>query len=53
MKTRPTYDVGVIGAGGFVAWIAYHVRRSGKTVALLDAYGAANSRACSGGESQA
>jgi sarcosine oxidase len=52
MKTSPTYDVAVIGAGVFGAWIAYHVRRSGKTVALLDAYGAANSRASSGGESR-
>jgi sarcosine oxidase len=52
MKTSPTYDVVVIGAGVFGAWIAYHVQRSGKTVALLDAYGAANSRASSGGESR-
>ena len=52
MKTSPTYDVAVIGAGVFGAWIAYHVQRSGKTVALLDAYGAANSRASSGGESR-
>jgi sarcosine oxidase len=52
MKTRPTYDVAVMGAGAFGAWIAYHVQRSGKTVALLDAYGAANSRASSGGESR-
>jgi len=52
MKTSPTYDVAVIGAGVFGAWIAYHVQRSGKTIALLDAYGAANSRASSGGESR-
>jgi monomeric sarcosine oxidase len=52
MKTSPTYDVAVIGAGVFGAWIAYHVQRSGKTVALLDAYGAVNSRASSGGESR-
>jgi sarcosine oxidase len=52
MKTSPTYDVAVIGAGVFGAWIAYHVQRSGKTVSLLDAYGAANSRASSSGESR-
>lgn len=52
MKTRKTYDVAVIGAGVFGAWTAYHLRRSNKTVILLDAYGAANSRASSGGESR-
>jgi monomeric sarcosine oxidase len=52
MKTSQTYDVAVIGAGVFGAWIAYHLQRSGKTVVLLDAYGAANSRASSGGESR-
>ncbi len=48
-----TYDVAVIGAGVFGAWTAYHLRRLGKSVALLDAYGAANSRASSSGESRA
>ena len=52
MKTSQHYDVAVIGAGVFGAWIAYHLQRSGKTVVLLDAYGAANSRASSGGESR-
>lgn len=47
-----TYDVAVIGAGVFGAWSAYHLERSGKKVALLDAYGPANSRASSGGESR-
>ena len=51
-KTSQTYDVAVIGAGVFGAWIAYHLQRSGQTVVLLDAYGAANSRASSGGESR-
>ena len=46
------YDVAVIGAGVFGAWTAYHLRQSGRTVALIDAYGAANSRASSGGESR-
>lgn len=46
------YDVAVIGAGVFGSWTAHHLRKSGKTVVLLDAYGAANSRASSGGESR-
>src|SRR5262245_8327361 len=52
METSKHYDVAVIGAGVFGAWIAYHLQRSGKTVVLLDAYGVANSRASSGGESR-
>jgi glycine/D-amino acid oxidase-like deaminating enzyme len=40
------------GAGVFGAWTALHLRRSGRTVALLDAYGAGNSRSSSGGESR-
>jgi len=47
-----TFDFAVIGAGVFGAWTAHHLRRSGATVALLDAYGAANSRASSGGETR-
>ena len=42
----------VIGAGVFGAWIAYHLRRSGHRVILLDQYGPANERASSGGESR-
>ena len=52
MTTGKTYDAAVIGAGVFGAWTAYHLERSGKKVALLDAYGPANSRASSGGESR-
>src|SRR5215470_14263010 len=47
-----TYDFVVIGAGVFGAWTAYYLRRSGASVAMLDAYGAANSRASSGGETR-
>jgi len=47
-----SYDVAVIGAGVFGSWIAYRLRRSGRSVALLDAYGAANSRSSSGDESR-
>jgi monomeric sarcosine oxidase len=46
------YDVAVIGAGVFGAWTAHHLRQAGQRVVLVDAYGAANSRASSGGESR-
>lgn len=52
MKTTRTYDIAVVGAGVFGAWSAYHLQKSGKSVVLLDAYGPANSRASSGGESR-
>jgi len=42
----------VIGAGVFGAWTAYQLQRSGKQVALIDAYGPANIRASSGDESR-
>lgn len=51
-KSPATYDVAVIGAGVFGAWIAYHLHRSGQRVLLVDAYGAASSRASSGDESR-
>jgi len=47
-----SYDVIVVGAGVFGAWTAHHLGRSGRSVALLDAYGAGNSRSSSGGESR-
>lgn len=46
------YDAVVIGAGVFGAWTAYYLRRSGRSVALLDAYGPANSRSSSSGETR-
>ena len=46
------YDVAVIGAGVFGAWTAHHLRRAGRQVALIDAFGAGNSRSSSGGESR-
>src|SRR5580700_9157804 len=52
MPERKTYDVAVIGAGVFGAWTAYCLRKSGARVLLLDAYGPANARASSGGESR-
>ncbi|HJQ33114.1 MAG TPA: FAD-dependent oxidoreductase [Pyrinomonadaceae bacterium] len=52
MNAEQTYDTAVIGAGVFGAWTAYRLRESGQSVALLDGYGPANSRASSGGESR-
>lgn len=45
-------DVVVIGAGSFGVWTAWHLRRTGYEVALVDAFGAGHSRASSGGESR-
>ena len=42
----------VVGAGVFGAWTAWHLRRLGQRVLLLDASGPANARASSGGESR-
>lgn len=52
MSAPKTYDVAVIGAGVFGAWTAYFLQKSGSTVALLDAYSPAHTRASSGGESR-
>jgi sarcosine oxidase len=52
MSQRNSYDVAVIGAGVFGAWTALCLRRAGKRVALVDAYGPGNARASSGGESR-
>jgi monomeric sarcosine oxidase len=52
MGTGKSYDVAVIGAGVFGAWTAYQLRRTGRSTVLLDAYGPANARASSGGESR-
>lgn len=42
----------VVGAGVFGAWTAWHLRRLGQRVLLLDASGPANMRASSGDESR-
>jgi sarcosine oxidase len=42
----------VVGAGCFGAWTALCLARSGHRVTLIDAYGPANSRASSGGETR-
>ncbi len=50
--SRSRTRVVVVGAGVFGAWTAYHLLRAGHEVLLLDAYGAANALASSGGESR-
>ena len=45
-------DAAVIGAGSLGAWTAWHLRRAGLSVTLVDAFGAGHSRASSGGESR-
>jgi len=47
-----SYDVAVVGAGVFGAWIAHTLQKKGRKVALLDAYGAGNARSSSGGQTR-
>jgi sarcosine oxidase len=46
------YDICVIGAGAFGSWTAWHLRRAGASVLLVDAWGPGHSRSSSGGESR-
>jgi glycine/D-amino acid oxidase-like deaminating enzyme len=46
------FDVAVVGAGVFGAWSAFILARSGAKVLLVDAHGAGNVRASSGGETR-
>lgn len=52
MPVTKTCDVAVVGAGVFGAWTAFALCKAGVSVALIDAYGPANARASSGGESR-
>jgi monomeric sarcosine oxidase len=52
MANSPTYDCVVVGAGVFGAWTAWHLATQKQRVLLVDAYGAAHSRASSGGETR-
>jgi glycine/D-amino acid oxidase-like deaminating enzyme len=45
-------DIIVIGAGAWGGWTAFHLRRMGANVTLVDAYGPGNSRSTSGDESR-
>ena len=46
------FDVAVVGAGVFGAWMALHLAKRGQRVLLLEMYGTAHARASSGGESR-
>ncbi len=52
MANRLTYDSIVVGAGVFGTWTAWHLAKQRQRVLVLDAYGAAHSRASSGGETR-
>jgi len=45
-------DLLVVGAGVMGAWTALEARRGGRTVSLLDAFGAGNARATSGDQTR-
>ena len=45
-------EVVVVGAGAFGLWTALNLQRLGARVTVVDAYGAGNSRATSGGETR-
>jgi glycine/D-amino acid oxidase-like deaminating enzyme len=45
-------DVAIVGAGVFGVWTATMLQRMGRKVLLIDAWGPANARASSGGESR-
>jgi len=51
-RTGTKLNVVVVGAGVFGAWTAWNLQRKGHKVLLLDAWGAAHSRASSGGETR-
>lgn len=52
VSKETTVDLVVVGSGVFGAWTAWHARRAGLNVRLLDAHGAGHARASSGGESR-
>ena len=49
---QPREHIVVVGAGAFGGWTALHLLRAGFRVTLVDAWGAGNSRASSGGETR-
>jgi len=52
MRPAGGAEIIVVGAGVFGAWTAWTLQRRGHKVLLLDAWGAAHSRASSGGETR-
>src|SRR6266851_9246017 len=51
-RSIPIVTITIVGAGCFGTWTAYRLARTGHAVTLVDAYGAGNSRASSGGETR-
>jgi glycine/D-amino acid oxidase-like deaminating enzyme len=51
-RRAPAPDVVVVGAGAFGGWTAYHLRRLGASVTLVDMFGPGNSRSTSGDETR-
>jgi glycine/D-amino acid oxidase-like deaminating enzyme len=49
---KESFDVAVIGAGVFGAWIADRLKKKGASVALIDQFGPGNARSSSGGETR-
>ena len=52
IRTQSRDHIVVIGAGAFGGWTALALLRAGMRVTLIDAWGAGNSRASSGGETR-
>jgi glycine/D-amino acid oxidase-like deaminating enzyme len=52
VRSGASPDIVVIGAGIWGSFTAYHLRRMGANVILVDAYGPGNSRSTSGDESR-
>lgn len=51
-RAGQVWDAIVIGAGVFGSWSAWNLRKQGKQVLLVDAWGPSHARASSGGESR-
>ena len=51
-RAGEVWDAVVIGAGVFGSWSAWNLRKQGKKVLLVDAWGPSHARASSGGESR-
>lgn len=51
-STQGVVDVAVIGAGVFGSWSAWHLKKAGLSVALIDQYSPGHARSSSGGESR-
>ena len=52
LLAKPAPRIVVIGAGAFGGWTAFHLRRLGAKVTLVDSWGPGNARSSSGGETR-